>query len=48
MRPPRQENVVAPSGASDAAAQEFDNDDLAFFEDQIGATMARLGYLIPT
>ncbi len=48
VRPSRQENVVAPSGASDAAAQELDNDDLAFFEDQIGATMARLGYLIPT
>jgi hypothetical protein len=25
-----------------------DDDDLAFFEDQIGTTMARLGYVIST
>ena len=49
-RPSRDENVIAPPDASDAGVEEpaFDTDDLAFFENQIGATMTRLGYLTRT
>ncbi len=47
-RPSRRESVIAPSGASDAGEPAFDDDDLAFIEEQIGATMARLGYPMPT
>ncbi len=47
-RPSRRENVIAPSEASGAGEPAFDDDDLAFCEDQIGTTMKRLGYLIST
>ncbi len=49
-RPSRDENVIDPrTGAeADDPGRSFDADDLAFFEDQIGATMARLGYFTPT
>ena len=46
-RPSREQDVIAPTvGESDGTL--LDSGDCAFVADQIGGTMARLGYAIPT